>query len=151
MIVTLETDPDTGDLILPLGDDLMKECGWSVGDTLEWIDNEDGTWTIRKKVMNKYVLVETLSQYRMRYVIEVPADHNSREYPCSATTWAEDTVCMEEGKEFSQKHLGETIVSSREVSRDEVIALCDQDNDYLKSWTDEKKIETFVTTIEKTK
>jgi len=22
---------------------------WTEGDTLEWIDNKDGTWTLRKK------------------------------------------------------------------------------------------------------
>ena len=60
----------------------------------------------------KLYLVETVSMFRMRYVIEVPDDHNSGEFPCSAITWAEDTVTMEEMKEFSQKWLGETITSS---------------------------------------
>ena len=90
--------------------------------------------------MSKYVLVEALSQFRQRYVIEVPDDHNAREYPCSAIQWAEDTVTMEEMKEFSQKWLGETIIGSREVTRDEILKLCDQDNDYLKSWTEEQKM-----------
>jgi hypothetical protein len=56
--------------------------------------------------MSKFVLVETISQYRMRYVIEVPDDHNDGEFPCTAETWAEDTVTMEEMTEFSQKWLG---------------------------------------------
>ena len=47
--MTLETDPETGDLILPLSDELLKEVDWKIGDTLEWIDNNDGTWTLRKK------------------------------------------------------------------------------------------------------
>jgi hypothetical protein len=42
-------DPDSDDLILDLGDELCREAGWKVGDTLEWIDNKDGTWTLRKK------------------------------------------------------------------------------------------------------
>lgn len=90
--------------------------------------------------MSKYVLVDTLSQYRMRYVIEVPDDHNDKEFPCSAIQWAEDTVVMEEMKEFSQKWLGETIIGSREVTRDEILKTCDEDNDYLKSWTEEQKM-----------
>ena len=90
--------------------------------------------------MSKYVLVETLSQFRQRYVIEVPDDHNDKEFPCTAVQWAEDTVTMEEMKEFSQKWLGETIIGSREVTRDEIIKLCDEDNDYLKSWTEEDKM-----------
>ena len=97
--------------------------------------------------MSKFVLVETLSQYRMRYVIEVPDDHNDREFRCSAVQWAEDTVTMEDMHEFSQKWLGETIVASREVDKQEILRLCAEDNDYLKSWTDEEKIERLVTPI----
>lgn len=97
--------------------------------------------------MSKYVLVETLSQYRMRYVIEVPDDHNDKEFPCTAIQWAEDTVTMEEMKEFSQKWLGETIIGSREIDKPEILRLCDEDNSYLTSWTDEGKIERLVTPI----
>ena len=97
--------------------------------------------------MSKFVLVETISQYRMRYVIEVPDNHNDGMYECSATQWAEDTVSSEEMREFSQKWIGESILSSREVSRDEVLELCDIDNDYCSSWTDDHKIHTFVTEV----
>lgn len=97
--------------------------------------------------MSKFVLVETISQYRMRYVIEVPDDHMDREYPCPATTWAEDTVTSEQMTEFSQKWLGEVITSSREVDRTEILRLCAEDNDYLKTWTDDEKIERLVTPI----
>ena len=97
--------------------------------------------------MSKFVLVETISQYRMRYVIEVPDDHMEREFPCPATTWAEDTVTMEEMKEFSQKWLGETIISSHEITNEKIIDMCDEDNDYCKFWTNDKKMEVFVTPI----
>lgn len=90
--------------------------------------------------MSKYVLVDTVLQYRMRYVIEVPDDHNDREYPCTAEQWAADTVTSEEMKEFSQLYLGETIISTREIAKEEIIPLCDQDNDYLKTWTEEQKM-----------
>ena len=46
MIVTLEEDGD--DLILPFPDELLNELGWGDGDTLEWIDNGDGTLTLKK-------------------------------------------------------------------------------------------------------
>jgi hypothetical protein len=97
--------------------------------------------------MSKYVLVETISQFRQRYVIEVPDDHNDGEFPCTAEQWAEDTVTMEEMKEFSQFWLGEVITSSREISREEIVTLCDKDNNYCQSWDDEKKIEVFVTPV----
>jgi len=97
--------------------------------------------------MTKYVLVDTVSQYRLRYVIEVPDDHNDGVFPCSATTWAEDTVTCGEMKEFSQLHLGETIISSRDVSEEEILALCDLDNSYCSMWSDAQKMNTFITPI----
>jgi hypothetical protein len=90
--------------------------------------------------MSKYVLVETVLQYRMRYVIEVPDNHNEGEYPCTAEQWAADTVTSEEMKEFSQLYIGETILSTREIAKEEIIQLCDKDNDYLKTWTEEQKM-----------
>ena len=48
-VVTLETDPETGDLVLPLSDEILEGSGISIGDTVEWIDNKDGSWTLRKK------------------------------------------------------------------------------------------------------
>ena len=47
--VTLEEDPDTGDLILPFTDEILQEAGWKEGDTLEWIDNQDGSWSLVKQ------------------------------------------------------------------------------------------------------
>ena len=44
--VKLEQDGE--DLILPLSDDLMKQVGWKVGDTVRWTDNKDGTWSLHK-------------------------------------------------------------------------------------------------------
>jgi hypothetical protein len=46
--ITVEEDPETGDLLLPFPDDFLSMQGWKEGDTLEWIDNTDGTWTIKK-------------------------------------------------------------------------------------------------------
>jgi hypothetical protein len=46
--VTIEEDPSTGELILPLPLDLLKLQGWCEGDTINWIDNKDGTWSIQK-------------------------------------------------------------------------------------------------------
>jgi hypothetical protein len=43
-----EADDGSGDLVLPLTDEIMESAGWKIGDTLEWIDNNNGTWSIRK-------------------------------------------------------------------------------------------------------
>lgn len=45
---TITVVEDGGDLILPFPDELMECQGWQEGDTLEWIDNGDGSWTLRK-------------------------------------------------------------------------------------------------------
>ena len=87
----------------------------------------------------EFILVETISQHRMRYLVEVPE---------GKTSWAEDTVTMEQAKEFSQKHLGETITSSRVISKKDAIKLFKEDNDYLKNWNDEQVMRSGFTTIE---
>lgn len=49
-VVDLEEAEDgSGDLIMPLPQDLLDSAGWAEGDSLEWIDNKDGTWSLRKK------------------------------------------------------------------------------------------------------
>ena len=136
-IVKLEEDSETGDLILPLPEKLLEETGWKTGDTLDWNDNGDGTFSMTKKeATTEWVLVECISTFRERYMVEVPKGKE---------LWALDTVTMNEAKEFSQEHLGETIVSHRVVSFEEALALCDKDNEYCSAWSDDKKIDAFFT------
>lgn len=85
-------------------------------------------------------MVEAVSTFRMRYMVEVPK---------GKAEWALDTVTMQEAQEFSQEHLGEQIVSHRVVSKEEALALCDADNDYCKTWNDEQKVKAFFTKYEK--
>jgi bifunctional DNA-binding transcriptional regulator/antitoxin component of YhaV-PrlF toxin-antitoxin module len=133
---TLEVQQhEDGDYFIEFPDEVLEGAGWETGDTIEWIDNKDGSWTLKKRE-TQLVLVECVSQFRQRYVVEVPT---------GKAEWALDTVVMNEAKEFSQEHLGETIVSHRVLTRDEVLSLCNKDNAYCNSWTDEKKFETFVT------
>jgi len=143
--ISLEEDPETGDLILPLNDDILEETGWKTGDSIDWIDNKDGSWTM-KKIETQWVLVETISTFRERYMVEVPVGID--QYGKDKADWALDTVTLEEAKEFSQEHLGETIVSHRVVTKEEALAMCDKDNDYARVWNDELKIKTFFTTME---
>ena len=140
--INLEEDPETGDLILPLNDDILEGTGWKTGDNIEWIDNKDGSWTM-KKIETQWVLVETISMFRERYMVEVPTGTDS--YGNDKADWALDTVTMSEAKEFSQEHLGETIVSHRVVTKEDALALCDKDNVYAKPWNDELKMQSFFT------
>ena len=47
--ITLEEDPETKELVLPLTDEILESVGWKVGDNLNWTDNKNGTWTLSKK------------------------------------------------------------------------------------------------------
>ena len=47
--ITLEENPDNPEeVILQFPDDLLTEAGWAEGDTLKWIDNQDGTFILEK-------------------------------------------------------------------------------------------------------
>ena len=47
--VTVEEAEDgSGDLVMPLPQDFLDQQGWKEGDTLDWKDNEDGSWTLSK-------------------------------------------------------------------------------------------------------
>jgi hypothetical protein len=83
--------------------------------------------------MKKLVMVETISQHRVRYVVEVEDELEHA---------LDEVVCREhdiEFKEFSQMHLGNIIVSHRQISEDEYIKIFNEDNDYLGSWSDDDK------------
>jgi hypothetical protein len=87
-------------------------------------------------------MVEVLSQYRMRYVVEVEDDIDH----------ALDEVIMQEQNfefhEFSQKHLEPSpIISHYEITREEYLKLFNEDNDYLKSWEDDKKF-SYINSID---
>jgi len=138
-VLDVKYDQKTDDTYIELPDAFMKEAGWNLGDDIEWIDNKDGSWTMKKieKTEEKeWVLVECVSQFRERYMVEVPK---------GKAEWALDTVTLHEAKEFSQEHLGEVIVSHRVVSLKEALELCDTDNDYCKKWNDEQKMNAFFT------
>lgn len=80
--------------------------------------------------MTKY-LVETISIFRMRYVVEANCAQD-----------AANEVTMNDGtlKELSQKHLEEIITSTREINTEEYLRIFDQDNSYLKNWDNPKKL-----------
>jgi hypothetical protein len=140
-IATLQEDKETGDMILPLPDDLMKSQGFEIGDVLNWKSNKDGSYSITKKASEEteWVLVECVSTFRQRYMVEVPKGNSE---------WALDTVTMEEAKEFSQEHIGEQIISHRTVSKKEALELCDKDNNYGSEWDKETKMKNFFTSWE---
>jgi hypothetical protein len=77
--------------------------------------------------MPKY-LVETISMHRIRYVVD-----------CKSAEHAKDTVTLNEAEEFSQLHIDEMVTSARVIDDAEYLRVFDEDNVYLKDWSEEEK------------
>jgi len=134
--VKLKQD-ESGNLILPISEKLMKEVGWEIGDSIEWSDNGDGSWTMTKKVKTKLVMVETVSSFRIRYVVEIPEDAEEE--------MAHDRVLNDgDVKEFSQVHISEEVSGSRVITNRQYLKVFNEDNMYLRSWKEDSKFTAFV-------
>jgi hypothetical protein len=46
--VPIEVDGPNGEWYITFPDELIEKVGWEEGDTLEWVDNKDGTFSIKK-------------------------------------------------------------------------------------------------------
>jgi hypothetical protein len=46
--VEIQMDGLSGDAIIPIPDDLSDVVGWNVDDELEWCDNKNGSYILRK-------------------------------------------------------------------------------------------------------
>jgi len=53
--LAVEEDPATGDAVLNLPDELLTQAGWREGDVLNWIDNNDGSWTLVKEDLTNFI------------------------------------------------------------------------------------------------
>jgi hypothetical protein len=95
----------------------------------------------------RYVVVTCISQFRQRYTIPVSelqalnTDVDISADPAKQIEWASDSVTCESVKEFSQKWLGESIVDAMILDEERVVNLFDRDNDYLKEWTRNQKLD----------
>ena len=127
---------EDGEKFIELNDEILEQSGFKIGDNLEWADRGDGSWSLKKKEEKTWVLVEAVHTFRMRYMVEVPAEHPE---------YALDTVTMDAAKEFSQEFIGQQIMSHRVISEEDALKICDVDNYYCAKWDNQKKIETFFT------
>jgi len=46
--LVVQEDPETGDLFIELPQRLLKQLGWNEGDDLQWIQDTNGNWTVKK-------------------------------------------------------------------------------------------------------
>lgn len=85
----------------------------------------------------KYVLVKTISVFEHSYLIPLQEEQSIKDHL--------DYVTCREVEETSQVFLDENILenSTRLLSEDEAIELFDRENDYLKAWSREKKLESI--------
>jgi hypothetical protein len=90
----------------------------------------------------KLYLIETVSMFRMRYVVEAQSEEHAMDEVTMHASGSDNEL-----REFSQHHIDEVISSGRELSQKQYMKLFDKDNDYLKSWTDEQKLE-FINKID---
>lgn len=86
---------------------------------------------------DKLIYVETISYFKVAYVVR-----------CKEESHASDEVlCNSDIAEFSQKHIDESIISTREITEEEYLKLFDKENDYLSSWNKDMKF-TLINTID---
>lgn len=91
---------------------------------------------MEKNMSKKLYLVETVSIFRQRYVVEArEAEHATDEVVMNV-----NGTYDENWQEFSQKHIDENIMSVREISAEEYVRQFDEDNDYLKNWSLSQKM-----------
>lgn len=53
---TLDVQEDSDGQYLIFPDEEMELLGWKEGDDIEWIENGNGSWTLRKKEMQKVMI-----------------------------------------------------------------------------------------------
>ena len=91
-----------------------------------------------------YVVITAISMYRMRYVmhrddlLQVAEEH--LDWRENLIECARDIVSSEECEEFSQEHVGESIVDTVEMTESDILELFDKENDYLSEWPREQKL-----------
>ena len=47
-ILTVQENGKDHELYVQFPEAVINQMGWSEGDTLEWLDNGDGSWTIQQ-------------------------------------------------------------------------------------------------------
>lgn len=53
--LTIEEDPETGDLMLPFTEEILSTLGWKEGDTLTWTVKTNGSIILSKKEIENEV------------------------------------------------------------------------------------------------
>jgi len=84
-------------------------------------------------------MLTAISTHKIRYAI--PEEALSADTDQGLIDKATDAVIAEKVEEFSQEWLGETVIDEKICTEEEMLEIFDRENDYLKGWTREKKID----------
>ena len=84
--------------------------------------------------MSKYVMVNAVSMFNMKYVIEVPDEIES----CYLLDYVEKQVKAENTKEFTQRHMGETVSNYDVVTKQQILDAFRAEEPYFAEWSDER-------------
>jgi predicted nucleic acid-binding OB-fold protein len=82
----------------------------------------------------KIYVVETISLFRHTYYVKAKESSHA----------LDEVVCRINDEDFiegSQNHISEDIANVIEVTEEEYLKLFDKENDYLKNWTEEQKLD----------
>jgi hypothetical protein len=82
-------------------------------------------------------MIDTISQHLVRFVIELEDNEPNQNAEDILVDRIETDASFHE---FSQAHLGNVILSKREISKEDYLRLFDEDNDYLSSWSEDQKL-----------
>jgi len=83
--------------------------------------------------MSKYVMVNAVSMFNMKYVIEVPDEVEDKDL----LDHVEKQVSAGDTLEFTQRHMGETVSNYSIVTKNEIIEQFRTEEPYFASWGDE--------------
>ena len=83
--------------------------------------------------MSKYVMVNAVSMFSMKYCIEVPDEMEDKDL----LDHVEKQVSAGDTKEFTQRHMGETVSNYSIVTKDEILEQFRSEEPYFASWGEE--------------
>ena len=83
--------------------------------------------------MSKYVMVDAVSMFKMKYCIEVPDEIEDKDL----LDHVEKQVSAGDTLEFTQRHMGETVENYTIVTKDEILEQFRSEEPYFASWEDE--------------
>jgi hypothetical protein len=84
-------------------------------------------------MMSKYVMVNAISMFSMKYCVEVPDEMENKDL----LDHVEKQVSAGDTLEFTQRHMGEKVSDYRVVTKDEILEEFRSEEPYFASWDDD--------------